>query len=72
MGPKCFYASSQTHIYLRFHYTTIPQGNIRFFVYIPGVIRTMQHLTDTLAFIDHWQHDLHHFAERSLFFITIY
>ena len=34
------------------------------FAYICGTIWTMQHLTFTLTFKDHWPHDLHDFAER--------
>ena len=33
-------------------------------LYIPEAIWTIQQLTDTLAFKDHWPHDLHDIAEK--------
>ena len=40
-------------------------------MYIPGAIWTTQHLTDILAFKDHWSHDLHELAGKRFNFITI-
>ena len=42
-----------------------------FFAYTPGAFCTIQHLTGTLAFSDHWPHDLHDLAEMPLIFITV-
>ena len=42
-----------------------------FFAYFPGAIWTIQHLTVTLTFKDHWSRDLHDLAERRLNIITI-
>ena len=41
---------------------------LQFFAYIPGVIWTIQYLTVTMTFKDHWPHGL---AESRLTFITI-
>ena len=53
----CFMTNTPLHLY--FTRTTMPQGNITIFAYIHGSFMTIQHLTDTLAFKDHWSHDLH-------------
>ena len=34
-----------------------PREALQCFVYTPGAIWTIQHLTDTLTFKDHWSHD---------------
>ena len=59
---------TNTYLHLYFTRTTIPQGRITIFAYIPGVFWTIQHLTGTLAFKGHWPHDL---AERRFNIITI-
>ena len=42
------------------------QGSITNFAYIPGAFWTIQHLTDTFPFEDHWPDDLHVLEERRL------
>ena len=60
-----FSISTQTHVYN--DYGT--QGSITIrCLYLWGIIWTIEHLTDTLAFKDHWSHDLHDFAERGIIF----
>ena len=56
---------TNTHIYIyTLQQPQYPREAFQFFADIPGAFWTIQHLTDTLAFIDHWQHDLHDLAER--------
>ena len=49
------YHYTQTHIFTFILYNDheIPKGSITIFAYIPDVIWTIQHSTDTLAFEDH-------------------
>ena len=54
------------HSYIYIYTTRLrdPRGALQFLAYIPGAIWTIQPLTDTLTFKDHWPHDLHDLAER--------
>ena len=61
----------ETHIIIFYTTTTTPQGSNAIFAYTPGAFWTIQHLTDTFAFKDHWSHDLHDLAVRRLISITI-
>ena len=68
----CFITTTNTFTFI---YTLqelrFPREALQFFVYIPGVIWTIQHFTDILAFKDHWPH---HPTERNYltFVNTIY
>ena len=55
------YISSHPHIFTfcSLQGPQYPREALHFFAYIPGDIWTIQHLTVTLTFKDHWPHHLH-------------